>query len=264
MRSLLLSAVLFSFPFSIFAEDSPSLPDGFGEGRVIETGHFRLHHEAPYAPVGVTGMLEGLHAKLMLDLQEFVPWARSERIEVFVYADADSYVRRTGIPAWSAAFAVPEKRQIHCYESPGLQRILAHEMAHLFFMPYFDGAAAEAPAWLIEGVAKVMEFSYGQAEETDFMNRRSFVRESAPLGKVFSFDYRHDPATPPAVGFWYQQSASVTAYLMRRFPRASFLAFCDALRRGADTDGALRQAYGAQIPDVAALERLWRSSLSEK
>jgi hypothetical protein len=259
LAPLLLALLL---PFHGTADDA--VPEGFSEARLIETAHFRIHHEAPYAPVGVTGLMEGLHAKLMLDLQEFAPWARTEKADVYVYADAGSYVRRTKIPAWSAAYAVPEKRQIHCYESPHLQRILAHEMSHLLFTPFFQEKGSDPPAWLGEGVAKVMEFNYGQEDQTNRMNRHSFSREAPALDLVFAFDYHHSPADSRDINQWYEQSASVTAYLMRRLPRPSFIRFCDALRDGKTTDQALQAAYGFQVPDVTALERLWRDSLVEK
>lgn len=263
MRPAVLLSMILSLALPLFAEDEVAV-DGFPPDRVIQTTHFNIHHESPYAPVGITGLLEGLHAKLMLDLQEFAPWAQSARTEVFVYADADSYVRRTGIPAWSAAFAVPEKRQVHCYESSDLQRILAHEMAHLFFTPFFTEKEASPPAWLGEGVAKVMEFSYGQEAQTGHMNRHSFAQGAIPLEKLFAFDYHHQPATSQSLSQWYEQSTSVTAYLMRRLSRPSFIRFCDALRNGKETSAALQAAYGFQVPDVAALDRLWRESLPEQ
>jgi hypothetical protein len=254
---------LFFLALPLLAQDPPPFPDGFKPDRFLETAHFRIYHEGAYAPVGVTGLLEGLHAKLMLDLRELAPWAGTEKISVFVYAGADSYVALTGIPAWSAAFAVPDRRQIHCYPSPELQRILAHEMSHLLFTPFFD-KGSPPPAWLNEGLAKVMEFSYGQEGDTAFMNRHAFSRRSLPLGRLFAFDYHHEPSPPEAINLWYQQAASVAAYMTRRLPRASFTAFCAALRDGKPTDEALRSAYGFQVPDAAALERLWRESLSEK
>jgi hypothetical protein len=246
------------------AGETAGLPAGFEEDRVVETDHFRIYHEAAYAPVGITGVLEGLRAKLLLDLQDLAPWAVREKIAVFVYAGEASYVEKTGVPAWAAAFADPEKRRIHCYESPHLQRILSHEMAHLFVGPYFAETGGSAPAWLNEGIAKMMEWNYGQEEDTALMNRHSFLRNAPPLPEVIAFDYHRNFTESASLSVWYEQSASVTAYLLHRLPRASFTMFCDALRRGATTDEALHRAYGNQVPDVAALESLWRDSLSEK
>jgi hypothetical protein len=257
-----LSLPLLFFSAALFAGESP-LPDGFDASRSVQSSHFILYHESAYAPVGILGTLEGLHAKLLLDLQPFAPG--QEKIKVFVYADGASYVAKTGIPAWSAAFANPETREIHCHEDPALQRILAHEMSHLLFMPYFKDAA-RPPAWLNEGLAKAMEYSYGQSEDTRHMNSAVFSRGgAAPLSQLMSFDYHDDPASSPrAMSLWYEQSASVTGYLLRRFPQSQFVAFCDALRKGKSADEALKAAYGFQVPDTATLERLWRESLSEK
>ncbi len=248
-----------------FGAESRPFPKGFQEDRFIETAHFILYHEAVYAPVGITGMLEGLHAKLLLDLQDVAPWAAREKIRVFVYADAASYASKTGIPEWAAAFAVPESRQIHCYESPHLQRILSHEMTHLFFTPFFSDSGAVSPAWLNEGIAKMMEWNYGQEEDTALMDHESFSKGSLGLAEIFAFDYHHSSSVPPDfLNLWYQQSVSVTAYLMHRLPRSRFPVFCASLRSGKSADDALREAYGNQVTDVAALERLWRESLGEK
>ena len=110
----------------------------------------------------------------------------------------------------------------------------------------------------------MMEWNYGQEEDTALMNHYSFLRNAPPLSEVMAFDYHHGAADSKSLSLWYEQSASVTAFLLHDLPRASFTMFCDALRRGATTDEALRRAYGNQVPDVAALERLWRESLPEK
>lgn len=260
---LLLAALVGSPAFSTAAEDT--LPAGFSASRSVSSGHFLVHHETAFAPSGVVTTLEGHFAQIMLDLRDFAQWTGQKKIKVFVYADAASYAAKTGIPAWSAAHADVAAREIHCYESADLPRVLAHEMTHLLFTPYFSEKGAEPPAWLNEGVAKMMEWPYGQGADTGSMNRHVFSRgKAAPLRKMLDFDYHHDPSTADEVGLWYQQAASVTAYMTRRLPRTGFTAFCDALRQGKSEDESLKAAYGFQVPDVSTLERLWRESLSEK
>lgn len=264
MKRLLLPFLLLASSAPLWGASTGTFPAGFQEARFIETSHFRLYHESNFAPVGMTGLLEGLYATLSLELGDFATWNPGEKLRVFVYRDAASYVDKTGIPAWSAAFADPTSLQVHCYESAHLARIMAHEMAHLFLTPYFMEKGVTPPVWLNEGVAKMMEWNYGQGEETGHLNRTVFSRGLAtPLPDMMTFDYHHGGSTSDGLSLWYQQSASVTAYLMRRFPRAQFVRFCSALREGKTTDQALQEAYGFQVPDVAALERLWRGSLSE-
>jgi hypothetical protein len=261
MRFLPVILLFLSAPV-LAAPDAP-IPEGFDEHRSVQSSHFILFHEAPYAPVGILNTLEGLHAKLLLDLRPFAPWAGTEKIRVYVYADGDSYVRKTGIPAWSAAFANVEARSIHCHETEDLQRTLAHELTHLFFTPYFLEQGSMPPSWLNEGLAKAMEWDYGQAARTGAMNGGVFSRSAMPLSQLTSFDYHHNPSSSPeALGMWYEQSASVTAFLLRRYPQAQFVSFCDEMRHGKGVDEALGSAYGARVPDAAALERQWRESFS--
>lgn len=265
MKRLTFLSLLLAAP--LWADEPPSFPQGFQEDRFIETSHFRLYHESIFSPVGMTGRLEGIYARLSLELGDLASWTQTAKIKVFVYADAGSYVAKTGIPAWSAAFADPKSREIHCYDSEHLERILAHEMAHLFLTPYFLEKNVMPPVWLNEGVAKMMEWQYGQGAETGRLNREIFAQGMAsPLVDMMAYDYHHggSPATSASLSLWYQQSASVTAYLMHAFPRVQFTRFCAALRDGKSTDQALKEAYGFQVPDVAVLERLWRSSLSDK
>jgi hypothetical protein len=116
----------------------------------------------------------------------------------------------------------------------------------------------EPPSWLNEGVASLMEWDHGLREE-----HRPRSAQAAPLRDFMAFSYHRHGGSGQAVALWYRQAASLAAFLMRRFTQAQFVAFCDALRKGASPEEALPVAYGPQISGLDVLERLWREGLPE-
>ena len=234
----------------------------FPESRVVRSSHFVLHYEDQMAPAGVLNTLEGLHAKLLLELGAFSPWAYRESIHVYLYRDGESYAAHTGMNAWTAAHINIMKKTVYGHSSADFQRILAHELGHLFFSQFFLAKSVGPPLWLNEGVATMMEWQYGLEGDQKAMDRHLLMSGTIPFVQFLAYNYAHAGAADgEGVGLWYNQAQSVTRYLMRRFSQAQFLTFCEALRAGRTLDESLRAAYGLAVPDTATLERLWRESL---
>ncbi len=255
---LLFPAILFSFGGK---EDIGV----FSKERVVSSTHFRLHHEDSFAPVGVLNTLEGLHAKLFLDLGDFSPWANQEPIHVFLYKDAASYAAHTGMPSWAVAHINVQMKTVYGHPAPDLQRVLAHELGHLFFTQFFLVKSTAPPLWLNEGVATLMEWQYGLEADQKAMDRRLLSEGRIPFVEFLSSNYAQaGEGDGERVGLWYNQAQSVTRFLMRGFSRAQFLRFCQELRLGRSLDESLHAAYGLAVPNTASLERLWRDSLSSR
>ncbi len=246
---------------SLFAAPSPEDKSVFSDERRVDSTHFRLSHEVAFAPAGILNNLEGLHAKLLLDLGAFSPWASREPIDIFLYKDAASYAAHTGVHAWASAHYNPQFRSIFGYPSADLTRVLAHELGHLFFTSYFFEKKTVPPLWLNEGVATLMEWDYGLEGEEGAMDRNLSRAGTAPLETFMKSGYSGMSDSREA-SLWYMQAQSVTRFLMRRFSRAQFFTFCEALRAKKTLDDSLRAAYGFAVPDTAALERLWKESLT--
>jgi hypothetical protein len=230
-----------------------SLPVRADEWKELRSAHFVVRYQAAQPPAGLLPFLEGLHAKLLLDLVHFAPWAQGGTVELRLYADAGRYRAETGMPPWAGGHVNPRERRIYAYPGPDFERTLAHEMAHLFFQDYFESKGAAPPVWLNEGVACLMEEDYLRARGLRVPDPDAWL----PLADFLAFDYHEGAPAGPAVGAWYRQAASVTAFLMRRMTSIPFQAFCAALRDGKTVEQALPLAYGLQIPDVPALERVW-------
>lgn len=249
-------------PLSLWAFGGNEDVSVFSEARIVRSSHFVLHYEDATAPAGVLNTLEGLHAKLLLDLGVFSPWAYQESIHVYLYRDGESYAAHTGMNPWTAAHINIMKKTVYGHSSADFQRILAHELGHLFFSQFFLAKSVAPPLWLNEGVATMMEWQYGLEGDQQAMDRHLRVMGSISFDQFLNYNYAHAGAAEgDSVGLWYNQAQSVTRYLMRRFSQAQFLTFCEALRAGRTLDESLRAAYGLAVPDTATLERLWRESL---
>jgi hypothetical protein len=229
---------------------------------MVRSTHFVLHYEDAMAPAGVLNILEGLHAKLLLDLGVFSPWAYKESIHVYLYRDGKSYAAHTGMSPWTAAHINILNKTVYGHSSVEFQRVLAHELGHLFFSQYFLANSTAPPLWLNEGVATLMEWQYGLEGDQQAMDRQLCLMGTIPFNAFLNFNYAHAGAEDgEGVGLWYNQAQSVTRYLMRGFSQAQFLKFCDELRGGHSLDESLRTAYGLAIPNVTTLERLWKDAL---
>jgi hypothetical protein len=234
----------------------------FSESRVVRSSHFVLHFEDSLAPAGVLNTLEGLHAKLLLDLGAFSPWAYQESIHVYLYRDGTSYAAHTGMNPWTVAHINILEKKVYGHSSSDFQRVLSHELGHLFFTQFFLTKSTTPPLWLNEGVATMMEWQYGLESDQKAMDRALLASGTIPFSQFLTFNYFHAGASEGAgVGLWYNQAQSVTRYLMRGFSQAQFLTFCEGLRAGRTMDESLRAAYGLALPSVDALEQQWREHL---
>lgn len=264
-RKSFFSAVLLTLAAVVHAEGKKEDVSVFALDRPVLSAHFRLHHEGALAPAGVVYMLENLHARLSLDLGLFQAAAPGGVLDVYLYASSTSYHARAAPSPWAAAHI--HGRSIYGYESPAFQQTLAHELGHHFFGGYFLVASTAPPLWLNEGVAQMMEWEYGLEQQSAAVDRWLAREGTIPFDQFFQFAYHGAPADDAggeAVTKWYRQAMSLTRYLMREFPPVLFLRFCEQLRAGRPLDAALAAAYGAGLPDAAALERQWRASIDGK
>ena len=147
-KSLLFLGGLLLLPLSLRAFGGNEDIRVFSESRVVRSSHFVLHYEDQMAPAGVLNTLEGLHAKLLLDLGAFSPWAYRVSIHVYLYRDGESYATNTGMNPWTAAHINILKKTVYGHSSSEFQRIFAHELGPLFFSQFFLAKSVVPPLWL--------------------------------------------------------------------------------------------------------------------
>ncbi len=169
---------------------------------------------------------------------------------IMVYATREEFLRKTGLPPWSAGAAAGSS--IYTYEGPHLEWVLPHEMTHLIFVEYM-GTNAFSHKWLNEGLAVYEE------QQAALMQAPSRYG-SAPI--PFSAMLTLVPLTEKdrKVSAWYHQVGSVVRFLIERSRGPGFHLFLRALRGGMSVDDALRAGYPGQWTRFSDVERAWGSA----
>jgi tetratricopeptide (TPR) repeat protein len=172
-----------------------------------------------------------------------------------VLQTATSFRDTTRAPEWVAAWndgtiRVPVRGLDR--PTPGLVRVLRHELAHSFVA---SRAGPGCATWLHEGLAQWLEGGDPERED-DGLARRA---RSSPPRLLESLE-------PPFVGLSeadakvaYAQSLSAVAYLLRRGGEPGVRSLIDALSRGLSTREALGAAYALSYAD---LQREWQEHLA--
>lgn len=237
----------------------PPLPPGF-EKRV--TRHFNVYSEHYPASDRFVELLEALHGNLMLDLAPFSPWAKDQRVTIYLFKSQQTYRQVTGRPSWSGGASSVPKRKVYVYESEELPGILAHELTHIYFDAFFlDGTGN--PLWLSEGMATLVQVERGLAapnwlrDNLDILDRGGGVPIESFIAVNTTSGWNDD-----RVRLWYAQAYSIVRFMIRTQYRSSFYKFAANLRDGQRTDEALYRAYGAPYNRLKALEYAWRYELS--
>ncbi|MDD5658130.1 MAG: hypothetical protein PHF00_12840, partial [Elusimicrobia bacterium] len=123
--------------------------------------HFSVSHEMPWTPPGFIMNLERMHSRLRMDLGMFSPWMARERVKLYLYRDARSYLGgEFHPPAWSNGLALYDLKAVAVPDNldrAALMRVIGHEMTHLLFQSYWRQSGYQPPAWLNEGLAMLEE-----------------------------------------------------------------------------------------------------------
>jgi hypothetical protein len=235
-------------------EDGPA-PKGFTK---TQTRHFNIYAEGKPPSLEFQETVENIQANLMLDLAAFSPWARDERVSIFLFRDQESYRKVTGRPAWSGGASSVKRRKVYLYESEELVGILAHELTHIYFDSFFLGGVTD-PLWLSEGMATLVQTERGLAAPNWLKHNLDVLRRGGGYGlddltKVENTSGAQDDE----IRLWYTQSYSVVRFLIRNQYKSSFYKFCKNIRDGAPMKEALYRAYGMPFNSVKSLEYAWR------
>lgn len=241
------------------AVPDPPLPPGF-EKRV--TRHFNVYSEQYSASDRFVELLEALHGNLMLDLAPFSPWAKDQRVTIYLFKSQQTYRQVTGRPSWSGGASSVPKRKVYVYESEELPGILAHELTHIYFDAFFiDGTSN--PLWLSEGMATLVQVERGLAAPNWLRDNLEILERGGGI-PIETFMAVNTTAgwNDDRVRLWYAQAYSVVRFMIRTQYRSSFYKFAANLRDGQRADEALYRAYGAPYNRLKALEYAWRYELT--
>ncbi|MBI4385897.1 MAG: hypothetical protein HY551_00795 [Elusimicrobia bacterium] len=242
--------------------EDETVPVGFTR---TTTRHFFVFSEGGPPGNKFLETLETLHGNIMLDLASFSPWARDERVSIFLFNNQESYRMVTGRPAWSGGASSVSKRKIYLYESEELIGILAHELCHIYFDSFFQEKGSSNPLWLSEGMATLVQIERGLTAPNWLPENLDVLYEGggyslADLMKVETTSGAKDDN----VRLWYTQSYSVARFLNRAQWKSSFYRFSRNLRDGLPVGTALYRAYGMPFNRIKALEYAWRYDIETR
>ncbi len=233
-------------------------PKGFVK---TQTRHFVVYAETFEASSDFLSTIENIHANLMLDLASFSPWARDEKVSIFLFRTQETYRKVTGRPSWSGGASSVKSRKVYVYESPELVGILAHELCHIYFDSFFIGGKP-SQLWLSEGMATLVQTERGLAAPNWLKENMEAIRQGKGYGLTEMMTVENTTgADDPSVRLWYTQAYSVVRFLIRAQYRSSFYRFCSHLKEGYPAHEALYRAYGMPFTRVKALEYAWRYDL---
>ena len=242
-------------------EASPKTPKGFVK---ISNDHFIVFSQGQPPSTEFMETLRDLHENLMKDLASFSPWARNEKVTVFLFRDQESYQKVTGRPSWSGGASSVKRRKIYVYASEELIGILAHELTHIYFDSFFV-AGKESPLWLSEGMATLVQTERGLAAPNWLRGNMQTIRAGGgyDLRDLMRVDSTGG-AKDGEVRLWYTQAYSVVRFMIRSQRRASFYKFCRMLRDGLSPKAALYRSYGMPFNSLHSLEYAWRHQVERR
>ena len=261
MRGALLALIL--------AVPAAAREDKGWDWRQTLTPHFVIKHQSAWLPAGFSMGAERVHSRLRMDLGMFSSWMSKEKINLYVYADHETYLAgEFAPPKWSNGLAVYDRKAVALptmKDPRKMVSVMAHETTHLIFDGYWREANREAPSWINEGLAMLEEAESPERPETSLWYQQMTLIEPKKFPDLATFfgvtptkDLHNDQA---AVGEWYIQAYSVTHYLLRKHSRLQFKSLCAALRDGKPIADALWLTY--RYKKVSDLDKKWRAWLAE-
>jgi len=228
--------------------------EALGSGRAhLSTARFRIRYD------GTANEPLGLAVLSVLDRAWEEYEARlgfSPDLPVTIVLQTASMFRdTTRAPEWAAAvndgtILVPVRGIKET--TPGLVRVLRHELAHSFLAARVGGAC---PTWLQEGLAQWLEGGDPARED----GRLAATARAGQLRLLKDLERPFGSLTEAEATSAYAQSLSAVAHLLRLHGAAGLRALIKALAGGQATADALQTAFGL---GYAELQQGWESHLT--
>ena len=284
--------LFYLFPITYNLLPTPSsLPSAFAaDWKELSGDHFRIYYtgEEKFAK-DVSRSAEKYYKTIAVGIgypryDEF--WTWDKRVKIYIFPDHDSYIKASGMPAWSHGMADYTKKEIMSYlwSEMFLDSILPHEIAHLIFRD-FVGFTGQIPLWLDEGVAQwaeekkraevamvakqfyqedklltmddLMKLDITRFTDTNMVHFRPTITKSGKPATIIL-------DTNALISTYYLVSVSLIDFLIKRYGSDRFAEFCRQLRDGKSIEEALVFAYPTNITNLGDLEKKWREYLAQE
>lgn len=189
-------------------------------------------------------------------------WTWDNRVKIILFHDRQSYVRQTGQPPWSDAFASlysePFKSKIivsYKGQPDFLSVILPHEITHLILHD-FIGFHRPIPKFFDEGVAQL-------EQKDDSLSHRDVVARMIAAGKIIplpdlpAWDLVAHKNDPESVSIFYVESLYIVDFLIKTYGKDAFRQLCRQMRDGDTFEQALKRSYYPTLDSMQMLQEKW-------
>ena len=232
-----------------------------GEWRHAETEHFIYHFfDAPTA-AAVSVEAEFAYRIIAQELgKDTAAWER--KCHMFLFSDEADWAQFTkagALEPWTGG--IHSQGSLFVRRAAGLlskNQTLPHEITHLVLERFFG---AGIPLWLNEGFAEYAgsrcRASFYRARGYNEKPRASAVSAERYIPVAQLTAMATYPADDTLVATFYNESEKLVRFLCATDKQA-FLAFLDAMSKGARFDSALAKTFGSRFPNVDALEKEFR------
>jgi len=182
-------------------------------------------------------------------------WTWDDRVKIYIYDDADDYVRKGRQAQWSHGVASPKDKVIRTFPAAHgfFDSTLPHELGHIIFRE-FIGFKAQVPGWFEEGVAMYQE-------KAKRWGANQAVKEAMESGNFIPLEdlthlrlYRNTDQR--VVLLFYAESASIVFYLIQELGQYRFMRFCRKLKEGGPFEWALDSVY-VRFKNIEELNKSW-------
>jgi len=238
----------------------PANAQGQVWNNVEKSSHFLIYYDQASAEYINQLISEAEHCyrniTRYIGLRRFDFWTWDNRCKIFLYPDAEKYLGFTGAVSWSRAHVQVQKKEISTYiwQEMFFDTILPHEIGHIIFRELV-GYNKALPLWLDEGVACMQEYE----SKDRLTTAKCLVNLNLYMPLMELSEIRDAKVVIPLI--FYNESASLVDFLLRRFGRNKFIDFCRSLRDEPDWEQSLRGVY--RLKNLDELERLWVADLTE-
>lgn len=218
----------------------------------LDSQHFRFYYDTEHLMAVETVRLSAESSyRRISDLLGFDP---AKRIPVLLYSDRKEFQRDTGIKRSELVLGVATSADqairldaSEIFEAP--DRVIGHEVSHIFLNYLLGPYVGDLPLWMNEGLAQVMGGAYPDAAEAR-------VTDAVVSSRLIPLrDLTIGFPEGEAGGLAYAEAQSAAAALLEEGGWAKMRALMDQLKAAKTFDAAMREVYGMSLSDW---EGRWR------
>ena len=200
-------------------------------------------------------------ARGLLSLNEFISISLEDIIQVYIYSNVTDLqdTLLLGGEEWTGGHAHPDLGVVLVAAAPGesqfieMETKIPHELAHVMLFRALGEKYARQPAWLIEGIASMVEL-YPNPDYARALEIASDNNSLIPFNDLCaSF-----PADAGSAFLAYAQSQSFVTYIRDSFGTSGLTRLTDTYGEGYNCELGATQALGVPL---SQLDARWRESV---